>query len=280
MNILVTGSRGQLGSEFIALEKNSKHNFTFSDSSSLDITESKIVKSYFKKKDFHIVINCAAYTAVDQAEDEIEKAFAVNRDAVKNLIEVCEEHQMGLIHFSTDYVFNGQNYKPYIETDEVKPIGVYGQSKRAGEEEILKSQISSLILRTSWLYSKYSHNFMKSMIRLGNERDELQIVSDQIGTPTHARDLAKAALSCANKFEFWENKQEIYHYANEGVASWYDFAIAIFEKENIKCKVIPILSKDYPTKAKRPHYSVMDKNKFKNDFETDILHWQKSLKSL
>ncbi len=280
MNILVTGSGGQLGSEFRDLEKNSLHHFTFTDASSLDITDNKSLQSYLENKDFHVIINCAAYTAVDQAEDEPEKAFAVNKHAVKNLIEACEKHHMALIHFSTDYVFNGRNHKPYTENDDVNPLGVYGQSKRDGEEEILKSKVSSLILRTSWLYSKYGHNFMKSMIRLGQERDELQIVFDQIGTPTHARDLAEATLSCIDQIKVWEDQQRVYHYANEGVASWYDFALAIFDREKINCKVSPILSKDYPTKAQRPHYSVMDKTKFKNDFDIEILQWQKSLKSL
>jgi len=280
LNILVTGSKGQLGSEFKAIEKNSSHHFAFTDSAMLDITDVEMLSSYVETQNFDLILNCAAYTAVDLAEDEAEKAFAINRDAIKNLVNACEKNDIALIHFSTDYVFNGQNHKPYTEKDEVNPLGVYGQSKRAGEEEILHSKISSLIIRTSWLYSKFGHNFMKSMIKLGQERDELSIVYDQIGTPTHAKDLAEATLTCIHQFKAWKHQQKIYHFANEGVASWYDFALAIFDKENIDCKVFPILSKDYPTKAQRPHYSVMDKTKFKQDFDIEISHWRKSLKSL
>jgi dTDP-4-dehydrorhamnose reductase len=280
LNILVTGSKGQLGSEFKCLEEDSEHHFQFTDSKTLDITDIEALNFYFNKNHIDLIINCAAYTAVDQAEDDVEKALSINRDAIYNLVNICEKHQIALIHFSTDYVFDGQNYKPYTEDDAVSPLGVYGQSKRAGEEAILNSKASSLIVRTSWLYSKYGHNFMKSMLRLGQERDQLQIVYDQIGTPTHARDLAKAMMTCVSQYMIWQNKQSIYHYANEGVASWYDFAKAIFDKEAIDCKLIPILSKDYPTKAKRPHYSVMDKNKFKTVFGIEILHWQDSLKSL
>ena len=280
MKILITGSNGQLGTEF-KHSKPSKHiELIFADATEFDITNLETIQSYFNRQDIDIIVNCAAYTAVDKAEADKEKAFTINKNGVKNLITACEKYNIKLIHFSTDYVFNGMHYKPYNENDDVNPIGVYGKSKRAGEELILKSSISSLIIRTSWLYSRFGHNFMKSMIKLGKEREELNIVYDQIGTPTHARDLVKAVLTCINQHSSWHSQQKVYHFSNEGVVSWYDFALAIFEKEKINCKVYPILSKDFPTKAERPHYSVLDKTKFKADFDIDIPHWLESLKSL
>ena len=280
MKVLITGSKGQLGCEFKVLKNVTVHELIFVDRDTLDITNQSDIDLFCKRQNIKCIINCAAYTAVDDAEDYQDKAFAVNEKAVKNLVKVCENQKIKLIHFSTDYVFNGENHKPYTESDKVNPIGVYGKSKRAGEEVILKSQISSLIIRTSWLYSEFGHNFMKSMIKLGRERDELRIVYDQVGTPTNALDLAMAVLGCIDQHKKWKNRQEVYHFSNEGVASWYDFALAIFEKENISCEVKPILSKDYPTKAERPHYSVLDKTKLKTDFKLDIPHWLESLKSI
>ena len=281
MNILVTGAKGQLGQTFKDLQDHYKgHDFIFADLKMLDITKASDVSTFFEQHPIDVVLNCAAYTAVDQAEDEEDFAYLVNKTGVEHLVKACDTHKASFIHFSTDYVFDGSKNQPYSETDSINPQGIYGASKRAGEEVILKSDVSSLIIRTSWLYSEYGHNFMKSMLKLGQERDELRIVYDQIGTPTYARDLAKATMSCIEKHKTWQGRQAVYHFSNEGIASWYDFALAIFEKENISCKVKPILSKDYPTKAKRPHYSVLDKTKLKTDFELDIPHWLYSLKSL
>ncbi|RRO11774.1 dTDP-4-dehydrorhamnose reductase [Flavobacteriaceae bacterium 14752] len=280
MNILVTGANGQLGQTFKDLQSQYKnHKFTFAGRKALDITKAQDVMAYFEQNQFDCVLNCAAYTAVDQAEDEPDQAYLINKTGVEHLVKACESFNVRLIHFSTDYVFNGQKNQPYSETDAVNPQCLYGASKLAGETLILNSKLSSLIIRTSWLYSEYGHNFMNSMKKLGQDRDSLRIVYDQIGTPTYARDLAKATMTCIEKHNIWVGQQEIYHFSNEGVASWYDFALAIFEKDNISCQVQPILSKDYPTKAKRPPYSVLDKSKFKVDFGIDIPHWLKSLKS-
>ena len=276
MKILVTGSQGQLGSEFKALQNSTTHQFIFTDSTSLDITDTEKVQNYFEHHDVDVILNCAAYTAVDQAEDEPEKAFAVNRDAVENLVKACEKHDIKLIHYSTDYVFDGKNYKPYKEEDTVNPVGIYGKSKLAGEQIILNSNISALIIRTSWLYSIYGHNFVKTMMRLGQEKNEVNLIFDQIGTPTCATDLALASLECINKTEIWDNHRKIYHFSNEGVASWYDFALAIFDFKNIDCHVKPVMSHEFKTKATRPHFSVLNKEKIKSDFELTIKPWKKA----
>lgn len=277
MKILVTGSHGQLGSEFKVLKNAVAHQFFFADSKTLDLTDKEKVQDYFQQQQLDVIINCAAYTGVDQAEDEPDKAFAVNRDGVENLIRICEKYVIKLIHFSTDYVFDGKHYKPYNEIDSVNPVGVYGKSKRAGEEVILKSNISALIIRTSWLYSVYGHNFVKTMIKLGQENDKLKVVYDQVGSPTNAADLAHICLKCLDKTEIWNKQRKIYHFSNEGVASWYDFAMAIFELKGISCQVRPVLSQEFKTKAKRPHYSVLDKGQIKSDFDLEIDHWKKSL---
>lgn len=280
MKILVTGANGQLGSEFKQLSNKVEYQFIFSDREDLDISDLNQVKQFFSQRSFDIILNCAAYTAVDNAEEEIELANKINHVGVKNLILACQKHSIGLIHFSTDYVFSGDKPSPYRESDHVSPRSVYGKSKSAGEAEILKSNISALIIRTSWLYSFYGSNFVKSMIKLGKERESLKVVFDQIGSPTNAYDLALATLSCIDQSSKWKNTQGIYHYSNEGVASWYDFALQIFENCNIKIKVTPVRSEDYPTKAPRPSYSVLDKTKFKQDFQISINHWKNSLNQL
>ncbi len=278
LKLLVIGANGQLGSEFRFLEKQYTHNkFEFVDFEELDITDVKSVQPFFASREFDAVINCAAYTAVDQAEDERAQAYLANEKGVKNLVGVCADRGMMLVHYSTDYVFNGKNYRPYVETDAIDPIGVYGSSKRAGEEAVLNSSITGVIIRTSWVYSNFGNNFVKTMLRLGKEREQLNVIFDQIGTPTNARDLANATMSILSKPEKLDGKQEVYHYSNEGVTSWYDFALAIFEATDINCSVSPILTKDYPTKAKRPHYSVLDKSKVKKTFELTIPHWKASL---
>jgi dTDP-4-dehydrorhamnose reductase len=279
LNILVTGSKGQLGSELQFLSASNQHEFIFTDSVDLDITKWTELKSFFQQHAVDVILNCAAYTAVDKAEKEKEKAYAINEDGVSHLVNICEEFDVKLIHFSTDYVFDGSKVTPYKETDEVNPQGIYGKSKRAGEGVILQSNVSALIIRTSWLYSVFGNNFVKTMLSLGQKRDSLSVVYDQVGTPTNARDLAKAALQCIENTYMWEGERKIYHFSNEGVTSWYDFAISIFKTHNINCKVSPILSKDYPVPAKRPHYSVFDKHNIKTDFKIEIDHWEASFQS-
>jgi len=273
-NILITGSNGQLGSEIKAIEKDySQHNFVFTDIEELDITNLESIRSFFADNSIEVCVNCAAYTAVDKAEDEHEFALLVNQKAVANLAKVCDESQHQLIHVSTDYVFDGTNHKPYQETDHPSPNSFYGLSKLKGEMEIIDHLDSFVIIRTSWLYSEFGNNFVKTMIRLGNERDELGVVADQVGTPTYAADLAKAIMATVGS-----KKTGIYHYSNQGVISWYDFAKAIMQINNIDCKVIAIESKDFKAKANRPFYSVLNKAKIAADFNIEIPYWLDSLK--
>ena len=281
MNILVTGSNGQLGSEIKDLAANYKNfNFFFSDFSALDICNSNQLDVFFAENKIHTVINCAAYTAVDKAEQDAEIAEKVNSEGVLNLVNAIEKVQGKLIHISTDYVFDGNSFLPYQESDEVNPIGVYGNTKRRGELAVINSAIDGVVIRTSWLYSAYGNNFLKTMLRLGNQRDELGVIFDQVGTPTNASDLAKTCLDIlsSKKQSKINSKGQLYHFSNEGVASWYDFAISIMELSGANCKVKPIQTKDYPTLAKRPQYSVLNKSKIKSDFKIEIPYWRDSLK--
>ena len=280
MNILVTGSKGQLGSEIKDLAAKYKgFNFFFMDLPELDICSSKQLDIFFKDKNINTVVNCAAYTAVDRAEDEVEIAEEVNATGVLNLVNALEKVKGKLIHISTDYVFDGNSFLPYQELDEVNPIGVYGNTKRSGELSVINSNIDGIVIRTSWLYSAYGNNFVKTMLRLGNERDKLGVIFDQVGTPTNASDLAKTCLDILSykKESNINTKGKIYHFSNEGVASWYDFANAIMDLSKLDCHVKPIETKDYPTAAKRPHFSVLNKSKIKNDFEIEIPYWRDSL---
>ena len=281
MNILVTGSNGQLGSEIKDLAANYKNfNFFFSDFSALDICNSNQLDVFFAENKIHTVINCAAYTAVDKAEQDAEIAEKVNSEGVLNLVNAIEKVQGKLIHISTDYVFDGNSFLPYQESDEVNPIGVYGNTKRRGELAVINSAIDGVVIRTSWLYSAYGNNFLKTMLRLGNQRDELGVIFDQVGTPTNASDLAKTCpdILSSKKQSKINSKGQLYHFSNEGVASWYDFAISIMELSGANCKVKPIQTKDYPTLAKRPQYSVLNKSKIKSDFKIEIPYWRDSLK--
>ena len=280
MNILVTGANGQLGSEIRSLSENFvDFNFIFKDLPDLDICNFLELENFVNKNKIDSIINCAAYTAVDKAEEESAIAQKVNADGVLNLVKVLEKVNGKLIHISTDYVYDGKSFMPYKETDEVSPIGVYGNTKREGELSVINSGIDGLVIRTSWLYSSYGNNFVKTMLRLGNDRDELGVIFDQVGTPTYARDLALSCLSILLKSK--ENKislkGKVYHFSNEGVASWYDFAKAIMVIGNVNCRVNPIETKEYPTPAKRPHYSVLNKSKIKNDFGIEIPYWRDSL---
>lgn len=276
--ILVTGENGQLGSELKELSNSyPQHDFTFADRSTLDLSNLCKLEDYFDNQTFDVIVNCAAYTAVDNAESESDLADTINHRAVSLLAKIAKKKNIVFIHISTDYVFNGQNYRPYIETDPTDPQGVYGRTKRDGENAILNvTPKNSIIIRTSWVYSSFGNNFVKTMLRLGSERDTLGVIFDQIGTPTYARDLAKTILDILPKIN--NESPEIYHYSNEGVASWYDFAQAIFELSNIQCTVNSITTDQYPTPAKRPHYSLLNKSKIKNNFEITTPYWRDSLK--
>ena len=280
MNILVTGSNGQLGSEIRDLETNyNGFNFYFTGSIDLDICNSVTLEHYINDNKIEAVINCAAYTAVDKAEEEAELAKKVNSEGVLNLVNAVAKVNGKLIHISTDYVFDGNSFLPYQESDEVNPIGVYGNTKRRGELAVINADIDGIVIRTSWLYSAYGNNFVKTMLRLGNERDELGVIFDQVGTPTNASDLAKTCLDILiyNKRANINSKGNLYHFSNEGVASWYDFSVAIMALGKVDCHVKPIETKDYPTTAKRPHFSVLNKSKIKKDFEIEIPFWRDSL---
>jgi dTDP-4-dehydrorhamnose reductase len=280
MRVLITGSDGQLGSEIKELAPSYKNlECIFVDQSELDICNAEALNSFIIDNHINTVINCAAYTAVDQAEENPKIAEQVNEKVVLYLVNALEKVNGKLVHISTDYVFDGNHSRPYKESDPVSPSSVYGKTKRAGELVVLNSSIDAIVIRTSWLYSAYGNNFVKLMLRLGNEKESLKVVFDQKGTPTYAKDLAKICLDILydeNSMNINE-KRSLYHYSNEGVASWYDFASTIMKISNVDCKVIPIETKDYPTEAKRPMYSVLDKSKIKSDFKITIPHWKDSL---
>ncbi len=275
--ILVTGSNGQLGSELKDIAPFYPDvEFLFTDLPELDISDDMAVESYISQRPVDALINCAAYTAVDKAESEPEKAYLINATAPSILAGVAERHDFTLVHISTDYVFNGKNYKPYLESDPVGAVSAYGISKLEGEVAVIKSKAHALIIRTSWMYSVYGHNFVKTILRLAKERHELKVVFDQIGSPTYAADLAKAILEILTKHKFRGCK--IYHYSNEGICSWYDFASTIIQLANLNCRVLPITSSGFPTPAPRPHYSVLDKSMIRGDFDLVIPWWHDSLR--
>ncbi|MEY8849461.1 dTDP-4-dehydrorhamnose reductase [Psychroserpens sp. XS_ASV72] len=274
--ILVTGANGQLGRCIQSIKDEFPNfKFTFVDRSQLDITNEKEVVGLFKSHDFDWCLNCAAYTAVDKAEEDIEKATDINVNALNYLVKGAEINSTRFIHVSTDFVFNGKKSVAYTEIDDTNPLGIYGSTKREGELLLNKTYKRYFIIRTSWLYSEYNQNFLKTMLRLAGQRDEINVVSDQIGTPTYARDLAYSLLTIIKQDS---EAYGIYNFSNEGVASWYDFAKAIFEINNTKINVNPIHTEDYPTPAKRPHFSVLDKSKIKKTFNISIPYWRDSLK--
>jgi len=273
--ILITGANGQLGSELKELSKHFNYNFLFTSKEELNIADNPLVETFFRNNKIDICINTAAYTAVDKAETESELAFKINSEGVKNLANACQKTDAKLIHISTDFVFDGSSSTPYLENNDTNPLNIYGASKLKGEEYAL--EVNAIIIRTSWVYSTFGANFVKTMLNLTKTRNELSVIFDQIGSPTYAADLAQALLHiCSN--ETYLSKKGIYNFSNEGVASWYDFALAIFEIKNIDCKVNPILTLQYPTPAKRPHFSLLNKNKFKTDFNYTIPYWRDSLK--
>ena len=275
-NILVTGSNGQLGSEIRELSSNYSYTFFFTDRNNIDITSKDSIKAFCQTNNINVIINCAAYTAVDKAESDELNADLVNRKAVKKLALVSSELNIKLIHISTDYVFDGKNFKPYCEEFQTNPQGVYGKTKLDGENEMRDiNPKNSIIIRTSWVYSSFGNNFVKTMLRLGSEKESLGVIFDQVGTPTYARDLAKTILDILPKIE--NSKVEIYNYSNEGVLSWYDFAKEIMKMAKLDCKINPIETFQYPTPAKRPHYSLLNKSRIKSTFNIEITYWKDSL---
>lgn len=277
MNILVTGSNGQLGNELRKIARVDRlHQWHFTDVAELDITQQDVVEGFFDVHGIEVCINCAAYTAVDKAEDEPVIADRINAEAVGVLADACKKSKALLVHISTDYVFDGENFQPYEENDPVSAISVYGKSKAKGEAIVMAHACHSIIFRTSWLYSATGNNFVKTMRRLGVEREELKVVCDQVGTPTWAFDLAWAILLVVDQYDRTHIK-ELYHFSNEGAISWYDFAKAIMEIDAIACKVTAIPSSAYPVKTKRPFYSVLSKEKFKNKYQVQVPYWKDSL---
>ena len=275
MNILLTGCNGQLGNEIQLLEKDyGQHRFFNTDVAELDITNQLAVADFVGRNEIDGIINCAAYTAVDKAEDNKELCTTLNTVAPAYLAAAVEKRGGWIVQVSTDYVFNGKAHKPYVETDTPSPDSVYGSTKLAGELGVQKFCKRAMVIRTAWLYSTFGNNFVKTMIRLGKERAELGVVFDQIGTPTYAGDLAKAIMTAVEK----GIKPGVYHFSNEGVTSWYDFTKAIHRIAGITtCKVRPIHTSEYPTPANRPHFSVLDKTKIKETYDMEIPYWEESL---
>lgn len=278
--IWVAGSKGQLGTEIrIQNEKSEKFNFIFTDIDELDLTNSDSVKNFAVVNKPDIIINCAAYTNVDKAETDKDSAFRINSDVPSLLSEISVEQNCTLIHISTDYVFDGKSCRPYEEYDPTSPKSVYGMSKLIGENTALRNN-RNLVIRTSWLYSAHGNNFLKTMLRLGKEKESLGVVYDQVGSPTSAADLAAAAMHICDLILSSENNYGgIYHFSNEGVCSFYDFAVMIMEQANLKCKINPITTDQYPLPAKRPAYSVLNKKKIKDTFGIQIPYWRDSAES-
>jgi dTDP-4-dehydrorhamnose reductase len=276
-NILITGANGQLGNEMRVLSaENPEYTYFFTDVAELDICNEQAVLDFVKANNIHVIVNCAAYTAVDNAEDNVELCTKLNADAVGYLAKAAEANGAEFIQISTDYVFDGTAHIPYQETEPTCPNSVYGKTKLAGEQNALSLCSRSMVIRTAWLYSTFGNNFVKTMIRLGKERDSLGVIFDQIGTPTYARDLARAIFAAIRQGVV----PGIYHFSNEGVCSWYDFTKAIHRLAGINtCSVKPLHTSEYPTKAKRPHYSVLDKTKIKETYHIEIPYWMDSLQS-
>ncbi len=278
--VLVTGTDGQLGIKIKELSKKiSSQEFIFTDIDELDINNEKSVKTFCNNNSIGLLINCAAYTAVDKTEDDYDNALKTNCEAVKNLANASIEHHFKIIHISTDYVFDGNANTPYSEIHQTNPVNLYGKTKLEGEKALMKINNDSIILRTSWLYSEHGNNFLKTMLKLGKESKFLKVVFDQTGTPTYAGNLAEAILIICNQYlekNLWHSG--IYHFSNQGVCSWFDFAHEIFKLSGIKTPIIPVLSNEFPTKATRPKYSVLDKSKICNIYNIKIKHWTEGLK--
>ena len=274
-NVLITGANGQLGNEMQVLsEANKEYTYFFTDVAELDICNEQAVMDFVKANDINVIVNCAAYTAVDKAEENVELCTKLNADAVGYLAKAAEANGAEFVQISTDYVFDGTAHIPYQETEPTCPNSVYGSTKLAGEQNALTLCSRLMVIRTAWLYSTFGNNFVKTMIRLGKERDTLGVIFDQVGTPTYARDLARAIFAAIRQGVV----PGVYHFSNEGVCSWYDFTKAIHRIAGITdCKVNPLHTEEYPTPAKRPHYSVLDKTKIKNTYHIEIPYWMDSL---
>jgi dTDP-4-dehydrorhamnose reductase len=287
--ILVTGANGQVGNEFRALaNKYPQYNFLFAGREELAIEDFDAVKKYFAGNTIDFCVNCAAYTAVDKAETEKDNAFLINATAAANLAAVCTAHNTQFIHISTDYVFDGTGTQPYKETDVTNPLGVYGQSKLKGEELVLQNNPAAIIIRTSWVYSSFGNNFVKTMLRLMKEKESINVVDDQLGCPTYAADLANTIMAIINQHSTINNQyprkamssgRAIFNYCNEGIISWYNFAVAVKELTGSNCIVNPIPSSQYATPAKRPQYSVLDTAKIKTTLGIVIPEWQEALRN-
>ena len=275
MRILVTGANGQLGQEFKNNVSNSNHKFYFTNVNELDITKKKEILDYVTIYKIELIINCAAYTNVDDAEINKRQAIKVNLDAVKNLIEICEEKKLKMIHFSTDYVYNSDNLNPINEDSYINPINYYGISKREGERIIEKSLSDSIIIRISWLYSMYGNNFVKNMIQKGENGDKIYVINDQFGCPTYSKDLVDCTLNIIDSNKF--NKHKIYNFSNEGFTNWFEFTKKIFELKKITCDVLPVDSNSYKTTATRPKFSVTNKSRIKDIFNLKIRSWDEAL---
>ena len=276
MRVLVTGANGQLGQEFKNNVSNSNHKFYFTNVSELDITKKKEILDYVTIHKIELIINCAAYTNVDNAEINKRQAIKVNSDAVKNLIEICEEKKLKMIHFSTDYVYNSDNLNPINEGSNINPINYYGISKREGERIIEKSSSDSIIIRISWLYSMYGNNFVKNMIQKGENGDKIYVINDQFGCPTYSKDLVDCTLNIIDSNKF--NKHKVYNFSNEGFTNWFEFTKKIFELKKITCDIVPVDSNSYETTATRPKFSVTDKSRIKDIFNLKIRSWDEALK--
>ena len=273
--ILITGSHGQLGNEMQqAATRFPAFRFIYTDVEDLDICDKAALDAFVKANAVNVIVNCAAYTAVDKAEDDVELCYKINAEAVRNIGEVAHQNGLKVVHVSTDYVFDGTNYVPYSEDQAVSPNTVYGKSKLAGEQALMETCEQAVILRTAWLYSSFGNNFVKTMIKLGTERDSLNVIFDQIGTPTYAADLADTILKILSHETFTPG---MYHFSDEGVCSWYDFTKTIHRIAGISCDVRPIETKDYPARTPRPHYSVLNKAKIKTTYGIVIPHWEESL---
>lgn len=255
------------------------YHFLFTDVDTLDLCDKEALRRFVEGNGVRYILNCAAYTAVDKAESDEELCARVNRDAVRNLGEVAREAGAKVIHVSTDYVFDGTSCRPYVETDPTCPVSVYGRTKLAGERALMETCPDSVIIRTAWLYSEYGNNFMKTVLRLGKERDELRFIFDQVGTPTYAGDLANAMLTVLRSDAEGRFVPGVYHFSDEGVCSWYDFTVKILRIAGLDKRVVPIETKDYPTPARRPHYSVLNKTKIKRVYNLVIPHWEDSLRT-
>jgi len=275
MNILITGCNGQLGNEIQLLQTQyAQHTWFNTDVNELDITDKAAIERFVEENEIGGIVNCAAYTAVDKAESDPQLARKLNADAPAFLAEAVAKRGGWMVQVSTDYVFDGTKYTPYVETDEPCPNSVYGQTKLEGEQAVSKLCPNAMIIRTAWLYSEFGNNFVKTMIRLGREREQLGVIFDQVGTPTYAHDLATAIMTAIDK----GIKPGVYHFSNEGVTSWYDFTKSIHRLAGINtCQVSPLHTAEYPTPASRPAYSVLDKTKIKDAYGIEIPHWEESL---